>query len=151
MKRDETDERLLVLLRRNGRATVSELAETLGVARATVRARMERLAAGGEILGYSVVLKSDVVEMPVRGLTMIAIAGRGTERVIGRLAGMAEVAAIHTTSGKWDLVVEVGARTLAELDDVLRRIRLIDGIATSETNLLMATRKSADIRPRARR
>lgn len=145
---DTTDERLIALLRQNARAPVSGLSADLDLSRATVRARMARLQASGDILGYSVVLKSDALETPVRGLTLIAIEGRGTERVIGRLSSIVEVTAIHTTSGKWDLIVETGTGTLADLDDVLRRIRLIEGIASSETNLLMATRKSGRIKAR---
>ena len=56
---DETDQRLIAELRRDGRAALSELAERLGLSRATVRARMERLAARGEIAGFTVLTRSD--------------------------------------------------------------------------------------------
>ena len=107
---------------------------------------MERLMRNGEIVGFTVVLKNDVFETPVRGLMLIAIEGRGTEKVISRLSGIAEVTAVHTTNGKWDLIVELGSETLADFDDVLRRVRLIDGIASSETNLLLASRRSTRAR-----
>ena len=55
---------------------------------------------------------------------------------------MAEVRAVHTTNGRWDLIVELGTRTLEELDAALAAIRRLDGISVSETNLLLATRKS---------
>jgi len=144
---DQIDEKLVAVLGQDARASISELAAALNLSRATVRARMARLKSSGEVLGYSVVLKNAAFETPVRWLTLIAIEGRGTERVIGRLSSILEVTAIHTTSGKWDLIVETGTRTLAELDDVLRRVRLIDGIARSETNLLMATRKATRLKP----
>lgn len=140
---DDTDQKLIAALRRDGRASVSELAAALGISRATVRSRMDRLTREGEILGYTVVLRGDVRDMPVRGIMLIEIEGRGTEKVVQRLGGIAEVGAIHTTNGRWDLICEIGADTLAEFDDVLRRIRLIEGIQTSETNLLLATRRSA--------
>jgi DNA-binding Lrp family transcriptional regulator len=54
-----------------------------------------------------------------------------------------EVTTIHTTNGRWDLVVEVATDTLESLDAVLRRIRLIDGIAQSVTNLYLASRRSS--------
>ncbi|MFC7703764.1 Lrp/AsnC family transcriptional regulator [Plastorhodobacter daqingensis] len=138
---DETDLRLIAALRRNGRAGISELAADLGLGRATIRARMERLAATGDILGYSVVTRSDAAEAPVRGLMMIGIEGRGTERIMARLMGMPAVRAVHSTNGKWDLIAEIGAQSLAELDAVLFQIRRLDGVATSETNLLLTTRR----------
>ncbi len=98
--------------------------------------------ADGEILGFTVVLKSDAADMPVRGLTLIEIEGKGNERIISRLRGFAEIQAIHSTNGRWDLIVEFGTDTLADLDQVLRQIRLIDGINTSETSLYLATHRS---------
>jgi len=62
------------------------------------------------------------------------------------LAGFPEIGAVHTTNGKWDLVVEVAAESLADLDAVLRRLRLVPGITASETNLLLATPRSTKAR-----
>jgi DNA-binding Lrp family transcriptional regulator len=129
-------------LRRDGRAAISDLADRLGLARATVRARMERLMERGEIAGFTALTRSDVTAAPVRGLMMIGIEGKGAERTMARLAGLPAVQAVHSTNGKWDLVVELGTQTLQELDDVIFRIRNIDGVMTSETNLLLSTRKA---------
>lgn len=139
---DDTDTRLLAALRRDGRASLSDLAHALGVSRATVRVRLERLVARGEIAGFTALTRADVSEAPVRGLMMIGIEGRGADRVTQRLLAMPEVNAVHTTNGKWDLVAEIGTETLVELDAALGRIRRLDGIATSETSLLLATRKA---------
>ncbi|WP_193187234.1 Lrp/AsnC family transcriptional regulator [Nisaea sediminum] len=140
---DAIDERLIAALRRDGRAGISELAAILEVSRATVRSRLERLERDGHILGYTVVLRGDAQEMPVRGIMLIEIEGRGTENVVRQLTGIGAVGAIHSTNGRWDLIAEIGAETLTDFDDVLRRIRLIEGVAASETNLLLATRRSA--------
>lgn len=140
---DRIDNRLIAALRRNGRASISELAASLGLARATIRSRMQRLEARGEILGYSVIVKGDAAPTPVRGIMLLSIEGQGIERAISRLDRVAEVTAIHTTNGRWDLMLELGADTLDALDAVLVRIRAIDGIAQSETNLLLATRRAA--------
>jgi DNA-binding Lrp family transcriptional regulator len=139
---DKTDQKLIATLRQNARASISDLALELGVSRATVRGRMERLEKTGEILGYTLSLKGDMEENPVRGITMIEIEGKGNERIIARLRGFPEIQAIHSTNGQWDLIVEFGTDTLADLDSVLRQIRLIDGVNTSETNLFLATHRS---------
>ena len=143
---DEIDTKLTALLRHTGRQSISALATELGVSRATVRARIERLERSGTILGYTVILKSDAIEQPVRGIVMIAVEGVAADRVVRSLAGFAEIAAIHTTNGRWDLVVELGTESLADLDAALRRIRLIQGVRDSETNLLLATPRSTRAR-----
>lgn len=139
---DETDQRLIAELRRDGRAALSDLADRLGLSRATVRARMERLTEKGEIAGFTVLTRGDVTAAPVRGLMMIGIEGKGGEKVMARLQGIPAVMAVHSTNGKWDLIAELATQTLLELDEVIYRIRSIEGVMTSETNLLLSTRKA---------
>lgn len=140
---DELDQRLLAALKRDGRASLSELAADLGVTRTTVRARMARLVNGGEIAGFTVMTRADVAASPVRGLMMLGIEGRGTEKIIGRLTGLPQVTAVHSTNGSWDLIVEIGTQTLEQLDEVLFAVRRIEGVTRSETNLLLSTRRAA--------
>lgn len=139
---DDADQRLIAELRRDGRASLSDLAGRLGLSRATVRARMERLVARGEIAGFSVLTRGDVSEAPVRGMMMIGIEGRGGEKVMARLAGLPAVMAVHSTNGRWDLIAELATQTLLELDEVIHRIRNIEGVMRSETNLLLSTRRA---------
>lgn len=143
---DELDEKLITLLRHNGRRSISDLAIETGASRATVRARIERLESGGTILGYTVILRADTVELPVRGIMMIEIEGHVTDRVIRALGAFPEISAIHSTNGRWDLIVELGAATLGDLDGILRRIRLVPGITGSETSLLLSTPRSTRAR-----
>jgi DNA-binding Lrp family transcriptional regulator len=140
---DKTDERLIAALRHNARASLSDLALQLDLSRTTVRARIERLQIKGDILGFTVVLKEDALQDPVRGLMMIGIEGRGASRIIRQLQGLSEVRAIHTTNGRWDLIVELGTETLETLDGALAKIRTFDGVVSSETNLLLATKKDS--------
>jgi DNA-binding Lrp family transcriptional regulator len=143
---DELDQRLLALLRHNGRRSVSDLAAELAVSRVTVRTRIDRMERRGDIIGYTVILRADAVSAPVRGITMIEVEGRATGRVVDVLGGLPEITAVHTTNGKWDLIAELGAQSLADLDAILGRIRMIAGVTASETNLLLATPRSTRAR-----
>ncbi|WP_299353419.1 Lrp/AsnC family transcriptional regulator [uncultured Shimia sp.] len=139
---DNLDCKLISALRHDARASLSDLAILLGVSRTTVRGRIDRLRERGDIVGFTVVLKQDAHTDAVSGLMMIGIEGRGADRVTRQLNGLTEVRAIHSTNGRWDLIVELGTDTLEELDAVLGRIRRLEGVSTSETNLLLATKKS---------
>jgi DNA-binding Lrp family transcriptional regulator len=140
---DNLDTKLIGMLRHDARASISELASRLGWSRTTVRTRMSKLLDSGEIVGFSVVLKSDHIGDPVRGLMMIAIEGRGTDRIVRQLNAMPEIRQLHSTNGRWDIIVEIGTGTLEHLDEVLGRIRRLDGVAASETSLLLSTRKAS--------
>ena len=137
-----TDTAIIAVLRHDARASLSDLAARLGVSRTTVRGRIERLRQKGEIVGFTVVMRQDTLSDPVRGLMMIGIEGRGTDKTIRQLNGMPELRAVHSTNGRWDVIVEVGTDTLESFDEVLTRIRRLDGIVASETSLLLRTRKS---------
>jgi DNA-binding Lrp family transcriptional regulator len=143
---DAIDQRLVSILRHDGRRSVSDMALELGLSRATVRARIEKLEQSGTIIGYTVVLRADTVAQPVRGLAMIEVEGRMQDKVVDALGGFPEISAVHTTNGRWDLVVELSAESLTDLDAVLRRLRLVPGITASETTLLLATPRSTRAR-----
>ncbi|MBS0378940.1 MAG: Lrp/AsnC family transcriptional regulator [Proteobacteria bacterium] len=138
---DDTDRQLIALLRNDGRASVATLAKTLGVARATVQNRMGKLAANGTIVGYTVRLKPDVEEQRVRALMTLAVEGNQLDAVIRALRGEPAVAALYTTNGRWDVIAELRADSLEGFDRALARIRLVEGISQSETNLLLSTFK----------
>lgn len=136
---DETDRRLLSLLREDGRIPVAELARLLGVARATVTSRIERLVSSGTIIGFSVRVRDELDPLEVRAMTLIEVEGRTTDFVIRELRGIPEIRSLHSTNGAWDLVAELGAESLGHFDSVLGRIRSIPGVVNSETSLLLSS------------
>ncbi|MGR3839612.1 MAG: Lrp/AsnC family transcriptional regulator [Cognatishimia sp.] len=139
---DDLDHKLISELRNNARASLSQLAAILGVTRTTVRQRLERLQSRGDIVGFTVVLNEPQRDA-VRALMMIGIEGRGIDRIVRQLGGITAVRNIHTTNGRWDLIVELGTDTLVALDQIILDIRRFDGVSNSETNLLLNTRKQS--------
>ena len=138
---DDTDRELIALLRDDGRATVAALAAKLKIARGTVQNRMARLLRDGVIVGYTVRLKPQIEAHRIRALMSIEVDGnRGTE-VLKALRGHPNVSAIYTTNGRWDIVAELQAETLEAFDRVLGAIRLVSGIASTETSILLSTHK----------
>ena len=138
---DSTDRELLSLLREDARVSVATLAKALKVARGTVQNRMARMETEGTIVGYTVKLKPQVEEQTIRALMTVAVEGNRTDEVLRALRGDPAVCALHTTNGRWDIVAELRADSLAAVDRVLGRIRLIDGISNTETSLLLSTHK----------
>ena len=61
--------------------------------------------------------------------------------MVKALRGLPEVDKVHTTNGRWDLVAELDTATLAEFSRTLDQIRTIEGIASTETSILLATEK----------
>lgn len=136
---DDLDRRIIAHLRADGRASLSKLADVLGIARGTVQNRVDRLLETGTLLSFTVRVREDYDDLSVRAVMMIEVTGKSTTQVIQKMRGVTEIRTLHTTNGKWDLVADIHAANLSDFDRVLREIRMIDGVANSETSLLLST------------
>jgi len=143
---DELDRKLVILLRQDARRSISDLALELNVSRATVRSHIDRLEKAGDIVGYTVILRADAIDQSIRGISMVSIEGPAKDKIVRALGGYPQVTAVHTTNGRWDIVVEVSAKSLTEFDDVIHRIRLLPGVSGSETSLLLSTPRTTRAR-----
>lgn len=137
---DNLDLELISLLRADARSPVSSLAQRLNVSRATVKGRIDRLVETGVIQGFTITTGTEAPS-GVRSIMMVEVEGKATETVLRRLRGIPEVRTIYATNGRWDIVAELETANLADFDEVLRRIRLIDGISATETSILLAPHK----------
>ena len=139
MALDDTDRELISLLRKDARLTVAALATKLGVSRGTVSNRLRKLEDEQVIVGYTLKLRPDAEPNQIRAWMGVLVEGNQTRAVTASLLGEPGVAALHDTNGRWDLLAELRAESMAELSNVLERIRLIKGIANTETSILLAT------------
>jgi len=138
---DDLDRELIAALRDDARLPVATLAQRLKVSRGTVQNRLDKLEANGTIVGYTVRLKPQVQAQRIRAWMTVAVDGNRTDHVLKALRGDPAVGALHTTNGRWDILAELHAQSLEDFDQVLGRIRLLDGISQTETSLLLSTVK----------
>jgi DNA-binding Lrp family transcriptional regulator len=136
---DDTDRALIALLRKDARLSVATLAAKLGVSRGTVTNRLRKLEDAHVIVGYTVKLRPDAEPNQIRAWMGIVVEGNQSRAVVAALLGEPGVAALHDTNGRFDLLAELRAGSNAELSEVLERVRLIKGIASSETSILLAS------------
>lgn len=140
---DDVDQKLIALLRRNARLSIAELAGKLQVSRGTVNNRLRKLEDAGTIVGYTVRLRPDAQPQDIRAWSSIAVEGNQTRAVIASLLGEPNVATLHDTNGRWDLLAELRAENLQELGKTLERMRLIKGIRSTETSIHLDTYRLA--------
>lgn len=133
---DDLDRRLIAILRANSRTPVAVLARDLDVNRSTVTSRIERLVDAGVIEGFTIRLSNEVDRDAIRGVTTIATEPRSGQDVVREIRGYPEVERLHSTTGAWDLVVQLRCSSLSDFDLVLERIRAIPGVRDTQTSLL---------------
>ena len=139
MQIDELDKALLALLQENARMPVAMLARRLGLARTTVQARLDRLETTGIIQGYTLRLDTRL-EAPLHATALLSIEPRSAPTVLSRLASLPGVRTVHTTSGRWDLIVRLEAETTEALDETLDRIGEAKGVKSSESLIHLSTK-----------
>ncbi len=136
---DDTDRELISLLRKDARTSVATLATRLKVSRGTVANRLRKLEDAQVIVGYTVRLRPDAEPEGIRAWMGVVVEGNQTRTVIASLLGEPGVESLHDTNGRFDLLAELRAQTMAELSQVLERVRLIKGIGSTETSILLTS------------
>lgn len=134
---DQTDERLIAELGKNARLPVADLARQLGLARTTVQARLDRLEARGIIAGYALRLGAEAAP-PLRATVLLQIEPRSGPEVLSKLKPLSGVQAVSTTSGRFDLLVEIAAATTGALDGLIDQIAEARGVIRSESLVHLA-------------
>lgn len=139
---NDTDSQILGLLRDNARMSITDLAKKVRVSRATVQKRMELMEESGIITGYTVRMRPSAEQNRIRAWMHINAEGSKTSSVIKELRVDPAVHTLHSTNGKWDLLVELKSENLESFDKILDRIRSISGIINTETSILLSTYKA---------
>jgi DNA-binding Lrp family transcriptional regulator len=137
---DEQDRNIVALLAADGRMSLSTLARRLKLARSTVQTRLERLETTGMIAGYTVKLGEAAREGRLRATVLVSIDPRAQAGILIRMKAIPEIERAYTTSGHWDLLLQVAAPNTRSLDDVLDQIGAMTGVKSSESMIHLSTR-----------
>jgi DNA-binding Lrp family transcriptional regulator len=135
---DAIDRQLLSLLQANAREPAAILARKLGLARTTVVARIARLEREKIVAGYGVRLGRLLEEAAVRAYCFISVLPKTPAAVIRELEKMPEVEEVSSVSGPYDYLIFLRCETHEQLDALLDRIGLIDGVKQTQTSIVLS-------------
>lgn len=137
---DDLDRNILALLGADARMSVALLARRLKVARSTIQARLERLETTGVIGGYTLKLGEAARQGRIRASILLSIEARAQAGIVTRLKSIPEVERAFTTSGRFDLLLQIAAPNTQVLDQVLDEIGTITGVQSSESLIHLSTK-----------
>jgi DNA-binding Lrp family transcriptional regulator len=137
---DELDRNIVGLLGADARMSVATLSRRLKVARSTIQARLERLESSGVIVGYTVRLGENAREVRLRASVLLTVEPRSQAGILTRLKAIPEVERVFTTSGRFDLLLQIAAPSTKLLDEVLDQIGAMTGVRSSESLIHLSTR-----------
>ncbi|HVB05398.1 MAG TPA: Lrp/AsnC family transcriptional regulator [Acidimicrobiales bacterium] len=139
MELDDLDRRLLLALGARPRAGMLELSRSLGVARNTAQARLDRLTAAGVVTGFGPDLDLAALGYQVTAFTTLEISQGRSGDVLEHLRSIPEVAEVHRTTGAGDLLCRIVATSNDHLALLLDRILEVHGIARTTTAIALDT------------
>ena len=136
---DATAKRIIELLQEDGRISYAAIAKAVGLSEAAARARVQKLL-DSEIM--QVVAVTDPTQVGFTRQAMIGVRTEGDPMQVGdRLAEVPEVDYVVTTAGSFDLLVEVVCEDDPHLLDVIRQVRELEGVVSSETFVYLKLNK----------
>lgn len=148
---DDLDSRVIDLFAAEPRIGVLEASRRLGVARGTVQARLDRLAATGVVTGWGPELSPEALGFPVMAfLTLEIRQGSGHNAIASHLATIPEVLEAYTITGAGDMWARVVARSNADLQRVIDQVLADRGIERSTTVIALAAQIEHRVLPLAR-
>src|ERR1700749_2061961 len=136
---DAIEGKLLEALRDKARASTARLARLVGRSRTSVQSRLERLEREGVIVGYSVRVAPEHELGAVRAHVMIKVGPKEARGVTAALKGIPQVRVLHSVSGDVDLIAVAATASVAEMDEVIDRIRALDGLGGSTSSIILST------------
>ncbi|WP_166267947.1 Lrp/AsnC family transcriptional regulator [Marinobacter caseinilyticus] len=134
------DQQLLLLLRRNARVSISDLARSLNLSRSTVQNRIARLEASGVIRGYSLEMGGEYSANQVEAHVSIKVHQKLTARTNSALEQLSQVAQLYSVSGDYDLLAIVQAQSLEALSAVLDEIGNLEGVERTNSAVVLETK-----------
>jgi len=137
---DKIDQQLISLLRKNGRATTTALAQTLGLSRSTVQDRISRLEKKNIIAGYTIRFNEDYRRRQITAHVMIRHNPKFADHIIQQLKDMPPVRAVYTVSGIYDLIALVRAETTEDIDMMLDDIGRLKGVEKTTSSIVLSTK-----------
>src|SRR5699024_1563066 len=104
---DETDRRIIELLRADGRMSIRAVAEQAHISRANAYSRLERLRTQGVIRGFTAVIDPEKYGTALSAYVSVSIEQHSWERFRGYLRNIPEIAHAALVSGDVDLLLPV--------------------------------------------
>jgi DNA-binding Lrp family transcriptional regulator len=135
---DAIDRAILRVVRDDGRVTMIDLAERVGISRGSASARFERLRQDGVIEGFSARLAPRRLGLTAAAFVNLRVEQGAWRKVREALLAIPQVEQVSLVTGGSDFVVLVRAADVDSLRDlVLDRLRRVPGVRSTFTTVIL--------------
>ncbi len=139
---DDSQRKLITLLRHNGRLTIEEMASGLGVSKTTASRKIESLINDGVLFVRAVLDPADI-GYPVEALVTVDVDIDHIDRVGQHLADLTSTRWAVNVAGR--IQIQSAVRNLAELYTTVREISALEGVNSVDLSLFTKIYKRSTI------
>ncbi|MHA2102641.1 MAG: Lrp/AsnC family transcriptional regulator [Candidatus Hodarchaeales archaeon] len=133
---DQTDEKILTILKTNSRSSVNTISSETGIPPTTVHNRIKKLENKEIIRGYTINVNDDLVKGPIITFILIKASDIDQNTIMDNLIEHEEVEEVAIVTGENDLIVRTRVRSMDDLNEfILNHLRKIPGISSSVSML----------------
>lgn len=137
---DAIDIKIIERLCKDSSASLSDIAEELGVSASTVHKRINQLKDNHIIERFTILFDPSILNLRTVAFVGIelerdALMGRKKEEVVSSLSSIPYVMEIHETLAPFDLILKLRTRNVEKLRSVITSIAAIDGVMATNTIL----------------
>jgi len=125
---DEIDIHILEILQENCNIKLTHIAKELSIAESTIRYRIDRMEKKGVITNYIALLNPRKVGLNITAVMMIKVTPQHINRISEELAKFKELRHLFRSTGIYDMISVVNARNIYHLNEVMERIKMIEGL-----------------------
>ena len=140
---DAIDRQILRLLRQDGRMAHSAIAKEVGLSGPAVHDRVRKLEQRGVIASYTAVLDPEILDRSDMAFVMVTLSEgnefASDEPIVARICEEPDVLEFHRIAGEDCYLIKIRTATSKDLEQLLRRIRSIRGVARTRTTIVLST------------
>lgn len=134
---DPVDHAILAAVSRDGRATLAQLSDAVGLSTSAVQSRLKRLEARGVIAGYQAVLDPEQVGAPLSAFIEITpLDPAQPDNAPEMLEHLSAIEACHSIAGDAAYMLFVRVESPRALEQLVRDIRIAANVRTRTTVVL---------------
>ncbi len=148
---DEIDRKIIAALQSDGKITVNELAETIGLSASPCARRVRLLEQAGIIKGYAAIIDQKKVGLPISAFASIKMERQredALERFSKAVARWPEVVDCYLMTGQRDYLLRIVVKDLEAYEQFLAdKLTRLDGVASIETSFALKQVKRSEVLP----
>jgi len=138
---DETDRKILRALQEDARASFKNIGKSIGVSEATVFVRVKKLQERGVLRGFKAIVDPQSVGKTLTAIMLIRAQPRSLVGMLDALRRMEEISEIYDVTGQYYSILKIRTNSTEHLSKIIDQIGLIDGVAGTETIIVLRTVK----------